>query len=272
MKYSFRLCLLLSVYLSILLVGLTHHFVRSTPCCLYHECTKHETRFTCQKCHQMLPTFRLCSLQILLSIWAATSEFNAKETDKVKKIQLNCKYWLRSDQKCPSQVQRIQCWKRRWCTFVAVSCWLICLCGYSACSDGVFHHWFANFNSTACSHISQNNANDGNSDELLLYYFRPAECHHENEMRPRDPIRCRECGYRIMYKKRTKRCEYAGGHALLPAPVCFELTSTRFYFLFPQWLCSMPVKWSAEAGRIFHYFWIDLILFFIIYNINYNDQ
>uniref|UniRef100_A0A8C8GLD7 DNA-directed RNA polymerases I, II, and III subunit RPABC4 n=1 Tax=Oncorhynchus tshawytscha TaxID=74940 RepID=A0A8C8GLD7_ONCTS len=22
----------------------------------------------------------------------------------------------------------------------------------------------------------------------------------------RDPIRCRECGYRIMYKKRTKRC------------------------------------------------------------------
>ncbi|KDR23575.1 DNA-directed RNA polymerases I, II, and III subunit RPABC4 [Zootermopsis nevadensis] len=31
------------------------------------------------------------------------------------------------------------------------------------------------------------------------------ECHHENEIRPRDPIRCRECGYRIMYKKRTKR-------------------------------------------------------------------
>lgn len=27
-------------------------------------------------------------------------------------------------------------------------------------------------------------------------------------MRPRDPIRCRECGYRIMYKKRTKRCKY----------------------------------------------------------------
>ena len=31
------------------------------------------------------------------------------------------------------------------------------------------------------------------------------ECRHENEIRPRDPIRCRECGYRIMYKKRTKR-------------------------------------------------------------------
>lgn len=33
-----------------------------------------------------------------------------------------------------------------------------------------------------------------------------SECHNENEIRPRDPIRCRECGYRIMYKKRTKRC------------------------------------------------------------------
>ncbi|KPJ08716.1 DNA-directed RNA polymerases I, II, and III subunit RPABC4 [Papilio machaon] len=32
------------------------------------------------------------------------------------------------------------------------------------------------------------------------------ECHKENEIKPRDPIRCRECGYRIMYKKRTKRC------------------------------------------------------------------
>lgn len=33
------------------------------------------------------------------------------------------------------------------------------------------------------------------------------ECHCENEMRPKDAIRCRECGYRIMYKKRTKRCK-----------------------------------------------------------------
>ena len=32
-----------------------------------------------------------------------------------------------------------------------------------------------------------------------MYFFS------ENEIRPRDAIRCRECGYRIMYKKRTKR-------------------------------------------------------------------
>ncbi|CAO1400738.1 unnamed protein product [Diamesa hyperborea] len=32
-----------------------------------------------------------------------------------------------------------------------------------------------------------------------------SECHRENEMKARDAIRCRECGHRIMYKKRTKR-------------------------------------------------------------------
>lgn len=40
--------------------------------------------------------------------------------------------------------------------------------------------------------------------ELNIFF---AECHCENEMRPKDAIRCRECGYRIMYKKRTKRCK-----------------------------------------------------------------
>lgn len=33
----------------------------------------------------------------------------------------------------------------------------------------------------------------------------PTECSAINEIRPREPIRCRECGHRIMYKKRTKR-------------------------------------------------------------------
>ncbi|KAK7695690.1 DNA-directed RNA polymerase core subunit rpc10 [Cerrena zonata] len=32
-----------------------------------------------------------------------------------------------------------------------------------------------------------------------------ADCGAKNEIRSREPIRCRECGHRIMYKKRTKR-------------------------------------------------------------------
>ncbi|ELU41795.1 DNA directed RNA polymerase, 7 kDa subunit domain-containing protein [Rhizoctonia solani AG-1 IA] len=36
-----------------------------------------------------------------------------------------------------------------------------------------------------------------------------ADCGAKNEIRPREPIRCKECGHRIMYKKRTTRSEYA---------------------------------------------------------------
>ncbi|KZV71203.1 hypothetical protein PENSPDRAFT_684773 [Peniophora sp. CONT] len=32
-----------------------------------------------------------------------------------------------------------------------------------------------------------------------------ADCGAENEIKAREPIRCKECGHRIMYKKRTKR-------------------------------------------------------------------
>ncbi|XP_072940683.1 DNA-directed RNA polymerases I, II, and III subunit RPABC4 [Epargyreus clarus] len=50
-------------------------------------------------------------------------------------------------------------------------------------------------------------ADTGNKDSVtkvpMIYVC--GECHKEIEIKPRDPIRCRECGYRIMYKKRTKR-------------------------------------------------------------------
>ncbi|ETN73196.1 hypothetical protein NECAME_18473 [Necator americanus] len=34
------------------------------------------------------------------------------------------------------------------------------------------------------------------------------ECHYENEIRPKDAIRCRECGYRILYKKRSRKRKF----------------------------------------------------------------
>jgi len=46
-------------------------------------------------------------------------------------------------------------------------------------------------------------AKESSSKQPMVYIC--GECHSENEIKPRDPIRCRECGYRIMYKKRTKR-------------------------------------------------------------------
>lgn len=37
-----------------------------------------------------------------------------------------------------------------------------------------------------------------------LEYFC-ADCQEEIQIKPKDHIRCRACGYRILYKKRTKR-------------------------------------------------------------------
>ncbi len=33
-------------------------------------------------------------------------------------------------------------------------------------------------------------------------------CGQPNVIKPQDPIRCRTCGYRILYKVRTKRCKF----------------------------------------------------------------
>ncbi|XP_078383339.1 DNA-directed RNA polymerases I, II, and III subunit RPABC4-like [Oculina patagonica] len=50
---------------------------------------------------------------------------------------------------------------------------------------------------------SQQTQSQGANKQAMIYIC--GECHTENEIKSRDPIRCRECGYRIMYKKRTKR-------------------------------------------------------------------
>jgi len=39
--------------------------------------------------------------------------------------------------------------------------------------------------------------------QVMIYIC--GDCHRENEIKAKEAIRCRECGYRIMYKKRTKR-------------------------------------------------------------------
>lgn len=36
-------------------------------------------------------------------------------------------------------------------------------------------------------------------------FYVCGECGWENKIKPGDTIQCRECGYRILYKKRTRR-------------------------------------------------------------------
>ncbi|CAK9812996.1 DNA-directed RNA polymerases I, II, and III subunit RPABC4 [Anthophora plagiata] len=60
-----------------------------------------------------------------------------------------------------------------------------------------------NDSSDECFFEMESSKSESTPKQAMVYIC--GECHHDNEIRPRDPIRCRECGYRIMYKKRTKR-------------------------------------------------------------------
>uniref|UniRef100_A0A6N2N776 Uncharacterized protein n=1 Tax=Salix viminalis TaxID=40686 RepID=A0A6N2N776_SALVM len=41
--------------------------------------------------------------------------------------------------------------------------------------------------------------------EPVSYICGGKDCGMENTLKPGDVIQCRECGYRILYKKRTRR-------------------------------------------------------------------
>ncbi|RKP26256.1 DNA directed RNA polymerase, partial [Syncephalis pseudoplumigaleata] len=41
-----------------------------------------------------------------------------------------------------------------------------------------------------------------------IVYLCAIDCGADNELKPREPIRCRECGHRVMYKRRTTRSKY----------------------------------------------------------------
>jgi DNA-directed RNA polymerase subunit RPC12/RpoP len=39
--------------------------------------------------------------------------------------------------------------------------------------------------------------------------YRCGDCGARNVIKGGDPVRCRQCGFRILYKIRTKRCEFS---------------------------------------------------------------
>jgi DNA-directed RNA polymerase I, II, and III subunit RPABC4 len=43
------------------------------------------------------------------------------------------------------------------------------------------------------------------SDEILQVTYLCGECSARVQMKRNDPIRCKECGHRVLYKERTKR-------------------------------------------------------------------
>ena len=43
---------------------------------------------------------------------------------------------------------------------------------------------------------------------IAILTLHTKDCGAKNEIKPREPIRCKECGHRIMYKKRTNRSSF----------------------------------------------------------------
>jgi DNA-directed RNA polymerase subunit RPC12/RpoP len=39
--------------------------------------------------------------------------------------------------------------------------------------------------------------------------YRCGDCGAKNVIKGGDPVRCRQCGFRILYKTRTKRCKFS---------------------------------------------------------------
>ena len=42
--------------------------------------------------------------------------------------------------------------------------------------------------------------------------YRCGDCGARNNIKSGDPVRCRQCGFRILYKMRTKRCKCRCGN------------------------------------------------------------
>ncbi|KAI0771867.1 DNA directed RNA polymerase [Trametes elegans] len=60
-------------------------------------------------------------------------------------------------------------------------------------------------NSQPGQNYGNNSGPQGYSAPRQEMEYLCADCGAKNEIRSREPIRCRECGHRIMYKKRTNR-------------------------------------------------------------------
>jgi len=52
--------------------------------------------------------------------------------------------------------------------------------------------------------MNEEEAQESDVRKQGIEYFC-ADCQEEIQIKPKDQIRCRVCGYRILYKKRTKR-------------------------------------------------------------------
>lgn len=66
--------------------------------------------------------------------------------------------------------------------------------------------------------------------------YRCGDCGARNLIKGGDPVRCRQCGFRILYKTRTKRCKYfaitsASEDGIVFATMSTDLCSANYFLM-----------------------------------------
>ena len=66
--------------------------------------------------------------------------------------------------------------------------------------------------------------------------YRCGDCGARNLIKGGDPVRCRQCGFRILYKTRTKRCKYfaitsAPEDGIVLAAMSTDLCSANYFLM-----------------------------------------
>jgi DNA-directed RNA polymerases I, II, and III subunit RPABC4 len=79
--------------------------------------------------------------------------------------------------------------------------------------------------------------------------YRCGDCGARNVIKGGDPVRCRQCGFRILYKTRTKRCTFAVVERIVWGWIERCVSFSRSIFSWPTLSlhCSDPIRSSIMA-------------------------
>ncbi len=103
--------------------------------------------------------------------------------------------------------------------------------------------------------------------------YRCGDCGAKNMIKGGDPVRCRQCGFRILYKTRTRRCEYdisvfrcSPSLSLSLSFHCVDYFSMLLFIIHLQWwifstwdygIGYIKICWSdkRKVGYYIFHFW-----------------
>uniref|UniRef100_A0A1I7YPM0 DNA-directed RNA polymerases I, II, and III subunit RPABC4 n=1 Tax=Steinernema glaseri TaxID=37863 RepID=A0A1I7YPM0_9BILA len=73
----------------------------------------------------------------------------------------------------------------------------------AACSTSI-QSYNCSYRVFAILFIGMNSFLDADNQSLMAVNYVCAECQADNSLKPKDAVRCRNCGHRVLYKKRCR--------------------------------------------------------------------